>query len=90
MAREKDNKKEIVPRANKSLKTMERKARKVIQSCGIPYFEQWAEKSFTGGSRRKGSRASMKGTMLELYKRLIRNYEDLNRKMDQPPEEETK
>jgi hypothetical protein len=77
----------VVSRNNKVDATLRRKAKKVIQSNGIPYFEEWCEKQPTGGGRRKASRPSFKSSNPKLMRQLIEQYHAKGRKMDLPPEE---
>lgn len=65
--------------------TLARKAKKVLQSNGLYYFKQWAEKPTTGGQRRKSSRPSFKGDNPKLYKQLVSKGEQMARRMDLGP-----
>lgn len=68
---------------NKPSTTAERKARKILKSCGLRFFKTWADQAFTGGkNRKKGSRGSLKSLSPSMYKECIAKGEYLDRKMD--------
>jgi hypothetical protein len=70
--------------------TLARKAKRVLQSSGLQYFLQWADKDTTGGRRKKAARSKFKTDNPRLYKELLAKGERLNRKMDRPKPKEEK
>lgn len=74
-----------VKKTPKTSITLARKARKVLQSNGLHYFKEWAEKPTTGGRRPKGARVSFKADNPKLYSQLVKKGEALNRRMDRGP-----
>lgn len=72
---------------NKVETTVARKAKRVIQSNGIPFFREWANKQTSGGRRRRGGHPPLCGLNTKLFNRLIEEYQEKNRKMDQPKDD---
>jgi hypothetical protein len=67
-----------------STATLANKARRVIQSNGIPFFKEWMTKDVTGGRKKKGSRPSCRSVHGKLCNELIARYEQKGRSMDRP------
>lgn len=84
MSKKAPEKKETKNKKNKIDITLARKGKKVIQSNGIPYFQKWAEKAYTGGKKVKGDRPAFKAAKARLFAELIQKYEAKNREMDKP------
>ena len=87
----KKNKVEATPTTRKTpgtTITLSRKAKRVLQSNGLQYFLEWAEKDTSGGRRKKAGRGKMKVECPQLYKELVAKGQALGRKMDKPKPKE--
>lgn len=73
------------PKRNKVAITLVRKAKKVLQSNGLHYFKEWAEKSFNGGRRKKAQRGAFKLENSKVYNQLVAKGTAMDRRMDRGP-----
>ena len=73
-----------IQKKNTTLITLRRKAKRVLQSNGLQYFLEWADKDTSGGLRKKAFRGKMKLECPKLYAELVEKGKALNRKMDRP------
>ena len=85
MAKNKNNEAPAPKKSRQTTVTGARKARKVLQSNGLHFFKEWAEKSASGGRRKNGSRPAFKSDQPSLYRQLVSKGEVMNRRMDNPP-----
>jgi hypothetical protein len=75
-------------RSSGSTNTLRNKARRVIRSNGIPFFEKWMVKDTTGGRKKSGARPSCRSVHRKLCDQLITRYRSMDRAMDKPKEKE--